>query len=278
MTHHHASGAGAVTSLQPGQIKGRHLAIHLPNLMGFEQETEMLLEHVDPPEFAGSVVILGDEVLHPAAPVRERDPGSGSSSTRWSRWWGRSPGIRSSGSSSTCRGADEIRDDDPRNVEYLGRYGVRVDRVIPMRCTGTLRRLPASPHPVTDVLVGGSMNDRRYGIFTDLQRWYDGRVTMARVFGFRGPGFDRALADANILLNLHAVEPWHRQEQTRIFYPLINGNLVISEVSEATWFGDATVDAPESELGSTILRWLEDDRCREFGPTGSARFGERSQD
>ena len=175
------------------------------------------------------------------------------------------------------RDADEIWDYDPLNATFLSWYGITVDRVVPMLFTERLHRLPLSPDPRTDVLFGGSLNDRRYQILTDLQRWFYGRVTFAWIFGFNGSDFDRALADAKIVLNLHAFEPWHRQEQTRIFYPLINGRMIVSEASETNVFGDCIVEAAPEHLGETILHWLADDRWRAFGPAAADRYRESSR-
>ncbi|MFM9108009.1 MAG: hypothetical protein ACKOWF_15075 [Chloroflexota bacterium] len=263
-------------ALQPGLIEGRHIAVHLPNLMGFEQVTEMLLEHFDTPDQAGKVIILGDYVHHPAEHFRERYPGRRIVIYQLEQmvgpvtWHPVEQVIRH------VQGADELWDYDPLNVEFLGWHGVTVDRVIPMLYTGRLRRLPPNPDPRTDVRFGGAICDRRYRIFSDLQPWFQGRISFAWVIGFRGADFDRALADAKIVLNLHAFEPWHRQEQTRIFYPLINGRMVVSEASATNVFGDCIVEAPPEELGETIHYWLAEDRWRGFGPAAAERYREAS--
>jgi len=268
-------GRGAV-ELQPGLIEGRHIAVHLPNLMGFEQVTEMLLEHFDTPDQAGNVVILGDYVHHPAEHFRERYPGRRIVIYQLEQMVGSATWHSVEQVLQHVRGADELWDYDPLNVEFMSWHGVAVDRVIPMLYTERLRRLPFNPDPRTDVLFGGSINDRRYRILIDLQRWFYGRVTFNWIFGFRGADFDRALADAKIVLNLHAFEPWHRQEQTRIFYPLINGRMVVSEASETNAFGDCIVEAPPETLGETILYWLAEDRWRAFGPAAAERYRQQS--
>ncbi len=258
--------------LQPGLIEGRHVAIHLPNLMGFEQVVEMLLEHFDTPDLAGNVIVLGDYVHHPAAHFRERYPGRRIIIYQLEQMVGSVTWHSVETVIEHLKGADERWDYDPLNVTFLAWHGVTIDRVVPMLYTERLRRLPANSDPRIDVLFGGSLNSRRYRIIEDVQRWFYGRVNFQWIFGFNGPDFDRAVADAKIILNLHAFEPWHRQEQTRIFYPLINGRMVVSETSETNAFGDCIIEAPPEHLGQTILHWLAEDRWREFGPAASERY------
>ncbi|MGI9254949.1 MAG: hypothetical protein ACR2J8_14495 [Thermomicrobiales bacterium] len=270
------SGMRETTVIQPGLVEGRFIGIHVPNLMGFEHVTEMLLEHVDEPAYAGTVFILGDYVHQPVSWFREQYPGRRIVIYQLEQMVGSATWHPIDRIIDNMRGADAIWDYDPLNVAYLSWYGVEIDRVVPMLYTERLRRLSLNPDPPVDVLFAGSLNDRRYQILFDLQRWFYGRVTFAWVFGLRGVEFDRTIENAKIILNLHAFEPWHRQEQTRIFFPLINGRMVVSETSEANGFGDCIVEADPGALGETILYWLAEDRWKHFGPAAAQRYQQAS--
>jgi hypothetical protein len=251
---------------------GNHVEIHVSRAMGFGNVAEMLLEHFDTPEHEGKTIILGDNIFHPVEHFRGLYPNRTIvvyqlEQMVGSQTWHPVPQIIE-----RLGGADEIWDYDPLNVKYLSWYGVAVDRVVPMRYTQSLWRIALNPDPAVDVLFYGFLNERRFRILQKLQQMLYNRVTFMWLTGFPEPGLDRYIADARIVLNLHAFEPWHRQEQTRIFYPLINGRLVVSETSEYNAFGDCIVEADEDHLAETLLAWLADDRWRAEGLAASERF------
>jgi hypothetical protein len=251
---------------------GNHIQIHVARAMGFGNVAQMLLEHFDTPEHADTTFILGDNIFHPVDHFRALYPGHKLVIYQLEQMVGSVTWHPVQGIIEHLRGADEIWDYDPLNVKYLSWYGVTVDRVVPMRYTNALRRITLNPDPAVDVLFYGYLNERRFRIVRQLQQALYNRVTLMWLTGFPEPELDRYIADARIVLNLHAFEPWHRQEQTRIFYPLINGRLVVSETSEYNAFGNCIVEADEANLAETLLHWLADNRWRDEGLAASERY------
>lgn len=253
-------------------IEGSHIRVHQSTAMGFDHAAEMLIEHFDVPAYDGSVFILGDYIFHPIEHFRALYPGARIVIYQLEQMVGSATWHPVERTIEHLRGADELWDYDPLNVVFLGWRDVRVDRVVPMLYTSSLRRVPLQDDPRIDVLFTGYINERRYRILRKLEQQTYNRVRFMWLLGVKGADLDAYIGDARIVLNMHAFEPWHRQEQTRIFYPLINSRMVVSETSERNWFGDCIIEADEDHLAETILYWLEDDRWRAFGLDAGERY------
>jgi hypothetical protein len=254
-------------------LRGVHVRVHRSTAMGFDHPTAMLLEHFDVPDHAGTTFVLGDNVFHPVAHFRQFYPASRIVVYQLEQMVGSETWHPVDRIVEHLRGADAVWDFDPLNAVFLGWRGVVVDRVVPMLYTHSLERVSLREQPRIDVLFTGYLNDRRHRIFSVLQqRLYQHRVRLMWLQGVEGPDLDHYIGDARIVLNLHAFEPWHRQEQTRIFYPLINGRMVVSETSETNWFGDAIVEAEVDGLADALLHWLAKDRWRGYGLEARGRF------
>jgi hypothetical protein len=61
---------------------------------------------------------------------------------------------------------------------------------------------------------------------------------MIWAYGLDFDALDEYISRSKIILNLHMSEPYNRQEQIRMFYPLINGKCIISEKSQYNYYGD----------------------------------------
>lgn len=253
-------------------IAGQHILIHRVDAFGFADVATMLLEHFDRAEHAGKVFILGDYIFHPVSYFRQLYPGRRIviyqlEQMVGSETWHSTPQIIAH-----LRGADEIWDLDPLNATFLTWQGILVNRIVPMRFTQALLRIPLEPEPTIDVLFYGYMNERRFAIVHELERWLYNRTRLVWLYGIQGRELDRYIANSRIILNLHAFEPWNRQEQVRIFYPLINGRMVVSEPSEFNAFGDCIVEAPSKDLAAVLHFWLAEDRWRSKGLAGQEEF------
>lgn len=253
-------------------VAGEHILIHRVDAFGFADVVTMLLEHFDRAEHAGKVFILGDYIFHPVAHFRQLYPGRRIviyqlEQMVGSETWHSTPRIIEH-----LRGADEIWDLDPLNATFLTWQGVLVNRVVPMRYTEALHRIHLEPEPTIDVLFYGYMNERRFGILQAMEQRLYNRIRLVWLYGIQGPELDRYIANSRIILNLHAFEPWNRQEQVRIFYPLINGRMVVSEPSEYNAFGECIVEAQSGELADVLLHWLGDDRWRSKGAEAQESF------
>lgn len=236
-------------------ISGDHIKIHQLNVF-FSDVTFMLLEIFDLPRYENSVFILGDYVYHPIQYFRQLYPDSRIIIYQLEQMVGSDTWHSVAKTIEHIRGADEIWDYDYLNAEYLSWYQVKVDRVIPLLYTSSLERVkPVSP-PSIDVLFYGYINERRFRILKGLQKALYNRISLMWLYGVHGEALDPYIANSKIILNLHAFEPWHRQEQVRIFYPVINSKLVISETSQVNYFDDCIVEADEHELADVLTYWL----------------------
>jgi hypothetical protein len=258
-------------------LVGSYIRIHQSRAIGFDHVSTMLLEHFDCPEHAGKTFILGDYVYHPVNHFRQLYPDSRIVIYQLEQMVGSKTWHPVSRTIDHIRGADEIWDLDRLNVTYLGWHQVAVDRVVPMLYTKSLRRVTLQPDPTIDVLFYGYLNDRRYRIIRQLEQRLYNRIKLMWLYGVHGEVLDQYIGDCRIILNLHAFEPWHRQEQVRIFYPLINGRLVVSETSELSSFDDCIVETDSENLADTLLYWLSEDRWRDHGLVASERFRARSE-
>ena len=258
--------------MTPDFVEGNHIWIHRLDAFGFDDVVDMLLEHCDTPEHQGKVIVLGAYIHHPVSYFRQLYPDRKVVIYQLEQMVGSETWHPVSRIVEHLRGADEIWDLDPLNATFLSWRDVHVDRILPMRYTRALERIALEPDPSIDVLFYGYLNERRFRIVRQLEQQLYHRIKLVWLYGVTGRELDRYIADAKIILNLHAFEPWNRQEQVRIFYPLINGRLVVSEVSEYNAFGGAIVEVEAERLGDTLLHWLAEDRWRSRGPAGQQLF------
>ena len=249
-------------------VDGKHIKVREYNKF-FSHATEMLLHHYDTEEHRGTVFLLGEYIWHPARYFRALHPGSRIVAYQLEQLCGGPNWHSVSRTISHLQGLDEVWDYDALNVTYLAWHGVQVHRVVPVRHVPALRHIPAR-EAAYDVLFYGFVNARRQRFLEKMQtRFYD-RLKFLHVYGLFGPELDDFISRSKIVLNLHAFEPYHRQEQVRIFYPLINGRCVLSEKSQLNYFGDGILEFTEEDLATRIEEAL--DRWREVGEAGAEQF------
>ncbi|MEZ5479172.1 MAG: hypothetical protein R3E95_17310 [Thiolinea sp.] len=236
----------------------------------------MLLEHFDQPRNSGSVIILGDYVHNPVAHFRSLYPQQRIIIYQLEQMVGSETWHSVTKIISHIQGADEIWDYDHLNAEFLSWHGVQVNKIIPILYTQALENIPYNSHPEIDVLFYGYINERRYRILRMMQQEFYNQHSIVWLYGISGKALDRYIANSKVILNLHAFEPWHRQEQVRIFYPIINQKLVISETSQKNYFDDSIVEADGPNLASTIKYWLQDERWIEKSRYAKRKFQQLS--
>lgn len=155
------------------------------------------------------------------------------------------------------KGADEIWDYDVENINFLYAIGIRASYV-PMEYTEELKYTSVYNGPKDiDVLFYGAPTDRRLKI---LQSWMGmsqkHAVTMVAT-GISGKLLEHYIHRSKIILNLHAFEGSYRQEQVRIFVPVINGCCVVSENSSRNEFSTAIVESSTKGMNATLKNLLK---------------------
>ena len=155
------------------------------------------------------------------------------------------------------RAADEVWDYDTENLNFLYANGIRASYV-PMEYVDALKYTSVyNGQKDIDVLFYGAPTDRRLKI---LQSWMGmsqhHAVTMVAT-GISGKLLEHYIHRSKIILNLHAFDNSYRQEQVRIFVPVINGCCVVSEQSSRNEFSTAIVESSTRHLNSTLKALLK---------------------
>jgi hypothetical protein len=166
--------------------------------------------------------------------------------------------------------ADEVWDYDIDNIEWLQRlWGVK-STLHPVRYTRALRGAD-NFKPQNDIVFYGAHNARRDQIIDQL-RWNKLDV---KWIGAYGDDLLTSIQDSKIVLNLHHYMP-PRQEQTRIFIPIINGRCVISERSPRNYFDNMIIEVNTVEdMVLKCREMLTNDNWERFGMQAAHLFLEK---
>lgn len=261
----------------PKVVEGKHIKVFQLNDF-FYHVTSMLLEHFDVEARAGQVFVLGCYLLADVKTIRSRFPDNklivyqleqmmGSRNGNWHKVLKLLDNIK---------GYDEVWDYDPLNVHFLGERNIKVDRLLPMLYTESLKNFTSSENPRIDVLFYGIINDRRWRILHEIQVSCYNDLRIAWIYGEQN--MDKYMADSKVILNVHAFEPWNRQEQTRIFYPVINGKTVVSEISQHNQFQGMIVETEIRNLVETLKTVCSTDIWKSLGKMASNEFKSRTKE
>lgn len=148
--------------------------------------------------------------------------------------------------------ADEIWDYDLDNIRYLGSFGLRAKYVPLEYTTAVMYETKAPEEKDIDVLFYGAPTNRRMKL---LQAWmgmsqYHAKTVIAT--GIRGQDLVNYIQRSKIILNLHAFDGVMRQEQVRMFTPVINNCCVVSEKSERNEFGMSIIETDSKNINVTL--------------------------
>ena len=242
----------------------------------FSNVTAMLLEHFDREELKDTSIIMGSYCREPISVIKLRHPNKRiivyqlEQLVDGTTWWPTHQSIKN------MQGADEIWEYDFLNQYYLDAYYKISSKLVPLRYTTALDRKWNDQEDI-DVLFYGFINQRRARIIERLQiQLYPlgvGHVKVVFLFGFQD-GLDDYIKRSKIILNIHAFEPYHRQEVVRMFYPIINGKCVLSETSQWNNLEGMIVESDPLNLASKIDGLLKDDNYKTFGMQARERFKE----
>lgn len=145
---------------------------------------------------------------------------------------------------------DEIWDYDEINIKRLNRIHI-FPKFLPFMHTNDLCRYDPLNNQDIDVLFYGSLNYHRKEILDKIKEVNpDKNIVISD--GLMKDSLDVMLKRTKILLNIHYVDWADIQEQSRIFYPLINGTTVVSEYNENNNFKGLIYNIERDILPTTI--------------------------
>ena len=251
---------------------GRHIDIYLHNMF-FMHVAEMLLEHFDIPEWENTLFLLDGHLFAGYEYYQKQFPGKRVIAYQLEQLFGPSGNnnfIDAKKSIEVLSTFPEVWDYDRMNVEVLRWHSVTVKRILPMVYTKRLDRIQSLQDPKIDVLFYGLLNERRWRIIEKIQRKCYGKLRLAWIYG--DVDMDAHIANSKIILNLHAFEPWNRQEQVRMFYPIINGKTVVSEPSQTNYLEGMIIESDVNEMPDMLQDLCRTERWREFGIEARDKF------
>lgn len=256
-------------------ITGSHIIIHQLNDF-FNHVSAMLIEHFDKPKYNKYLFILGSYLSTPLEEIRKQFPNYKLVVYQLEQLMGGCDNhYIVSNIINNIRSADEIWDYDYLNADYLNEHSINVTKIVPMLYTKSLDTISNLENPDIDVLFYGWINDRRYKVFVELQKVLLNKVKLVWVYG--ESNIEKYISNSKLILNIHAYEPWNRQEQVRMFFPLINGKTNISEPSQINYLKDEILESNLSDLGNTIIECCYNNTWRSFGLTAKERFKNRTE-
>ena len=170
-------------------------------------------------------------------------------------------------------GADEIWDYDLDNIEWLAKKGIQAS-FHPMRYASTLRDVPSVEKDV-DVLFYGYLTERRSKLLTQIVNAGCNKWATTITMGISGENLARWIGRSKIILNIHAYDNNNRQEQVRMFYPVINGACVVSEQSARNYLDGCITECPLRYLPETIDNILANGMWKKLGDNAVYNFMRR---
>jgi len=151
------------------------------------------------------------------------------------------------------RGAKQIWDYSPLNIQYLSEQGIKNVRYIPVGYSPRLQKVDDKVVQDLDVLFFGTTSPRRVEILEALRAR---NIKTGVLFAGYGADRDAYIARARIQLNIHKDETAHL-EQLRIAYLLNNKRFVISETSDHNPYGEGVVFCDSRDIVERCLHYLK---------------------
>lgn len=162
--------------------------------------------------------------------------------------------------------ADEIWDYDLQNIEILKQHGLQA-KFKPMRYTASLQTVKNLDNPDIDLLFYGGMTEYRNKFLNYFWNATDPEIFKTLNFvwikNITDAKLDEYIGRSKIILNLNPYDGDTRQQQTRIFYALINNKCVVSQSSPINYFGDSIFEFTDHHSLNRLLKLLlENDNWR----------------
>jgi hypothetical protein len=183
-------------------------------------------------------------------------------------------------------GVDEVWDYDFENIDILRSNGIEA-RFAPPAYSERLKRVNNIDNPDIDVLFYGCHSTHRYEYLRDLITTMKNDETttdflmnrnVVWLYNITDDLLDEFIGRSKIILNLKPYEHTVRQQQTRIYYPLINDKCVLSERCNINYFGDTIHEfSGIEEMKQKVVHLLQDDNWRKRKPNHRGWIGAKDK-
>jgi hypothetical protein len=156
------------------------------------------------------------------------------------------------------KSADEIWDYDESNIQWMQKNYRLTAKFHPILYTDQLKVMDSIDivNPDIDILFYGYIQERRAKMFFHLQNRLGGRFKFINLYGIWGDELDSYINRSKIILNIHSHEQ-NKQEQVRMFYPVLNGRCVLSEKSTYNYLGDSIIEVPFNQMVEKSISLLQ---------------------
>lgn len=147
-------------------------------------------------------------------------------------------------------GADEVWDYDIENIKILLKHGINA-KYRPPAYTDQLKTIKNIKDPDIDLLFYGIPTNRRMKFLADFitvlpiigdDRDIFSKIRFVNTYNVFDAQLDELLGRSKIILNINPQDGECRQQQTRIFYALINNKCVLSEMNKFNYYGNLIVE------------------------------------
>ena len=110
---------------------------------------------------------------------------------------------------------------------------------------------------LSDFITVLPINDEDRDVFSKMR--------VVNTFNVFGKELDEMIGRSKIILNINPNDGESRQQQTRIFYALINNKCVLSEANRFNYFGNMIVEFTDlPDFASKIFYLLREDNWKNY--------------
>lgn len=250
-----------------------HISLAIITNPYFHNLQRFITHKFDREEFANCVLIIGENYTYIIPELRDKYSTKKLIVYNWEQLCGGNAWLNVSNLCESAKLADEVWDYNTLNATYFKLYhDVNVSNIYPFEYYPEIEVLSNKEEPEIDVLFYGLLNERRAKILSNIQIEMYNKFNMVIALGTTVEESYRYVENSKIVLNIHAFEPWHRQEQERIGFLLGNKKCVVSELSQENYFGDSIVEIPAENMCSAIIAMLSGDVWKHKAENGYNTF------
>lgn len=244
----------------------------------FDHVEIMLQEYLgNRPEYDNTVFVLGYNILQDLRDVYQRFPNHRviiyqleqmHDTSHWA----------SEHTLKLLKQAHEIWDYDYSNIQWM-RKNFRLDaKFFPMLSTQSLitTDIESETELDIDVLFYGYLHERRAKLLFNLQQKAAGKFKIFNMYGIWGEELNEYISRSKIILNIHSSEI-AKQEQVRMFYPVINGRCVLSERSEYNYLGNSIVEVPYEKVSDAVISLLKTGKWKDYASNSYMNYSDVSE-